>query len=857
MIGSILIVDDSLTVRMDLAEAFEAAGLRVIPCADLASARRALTSEDIRLVVLDVLLPDGDGVDLLRELRATGGLSLPVLMLSTEAEVKDRIRGLTTGANEYVGKPYDTMYVVAKARDLLGAAGEGPDAQATILVIDDSDTYRNRLCDVLNDAGYRTIAAENGKAGLALLADRRPNAVIVDGIMPDMDGATLIRRVRLDAATRGLPCVLLTASEDRGAQVRALDAGADAFVRKDDDMDLILARIAAVMRRYADRPPEQVVSLSGPRKILAVDDSVTYLNELAEALRAEGYEVSLARSGEEALDLLAVQPVDCILMDLVMPGMGGKEACVRIKAATGVRDIPLILLTAHDDRTAMLEGLSAGADDYISKSSEFEVLCARVLAQIRRKQFEDENRRYREELLGRELAASEERSARVLAEARAAMVDELERTIEERTKQLEATIVERRHAERMASVGMLSASIAHEINNPLAIVIGNLELVRLSLNDLMEKGASGRPPENLGGGLAAQMLERLGTTEDPLRDALEAAERVREIVRDLRIFARSDGDSAVAPVDAHKVIESAIRMATNEVRHRARLVRDFGAIPLVRGNESRLGQVFLNLIVNAAQAMPIGQGTDNEIRISTRLEAGDVVVIDVADTGLGIPEDKIDRVFDPFFTTKPAGVGTGLGLAICHRIIGELGGTITVKSTVGKGTTFTVTLKRADATADAPAADTPALAAPPKRASRGRILVVDDEVSLCKTIERIISIDHDVVGVTSAKMALGVIGKGERFDVILSDVMMPEMTGMELFETLDREVPDQARRMIFMTGGAFAPEAAKFIAGRPYPAIEKPFRPSALREAVQTALSELGSAASGEAPARRQAAEGL
>lgn len=832
MIGTVLVVDDSLTVRMDLVEAFEAAGMQAVPAASLAYARHALKTHNIRLVVLDVVLPDGDGVDLLEELRSSKGRSLPILMLSTEAEVKDRIRGLQTGANEYVGKPYDTMYVVTKARELLGAAGISTEAHATILVIDDSETYRKRLAEVLEDAGYRVLTAENGKAGLSMIADRRPNAVIVDGVMPDMDGATLIRRVRLDAAMRALPCVLLTASEDAGAQLRALEAGADAFVRKDDDMDVILARLAAVMRRLADRPLEQVASLSGPRKILAVDDSLTYLNELAAALRAEGYEVSLARSGEEALDLLAVQPVDCILMDLVMPGMGGKEACIRIKAATGVRDIPLILLTAHDDRTAMLEGLSAGADDYISKSSEFEVLCARVLAQIRRKQFEDENRSYREELLGRELAASEERSARVLAEARAAMVDELERKIEERTRELEATIVERRHAERMASVGLLSASIAHEINNPLAVVIGNLELVMLSLNELT-KGSDT---------LAAQMLEKLGTADDPLRDALEAAERVRQIVRDLKIFSRSDSsDDALQPVDLHKVINSTLRMATNEVRHRAKLVKVLGEIPPVQGSELRLGQVLLNLVVNAAQAIPVGQAADNEIKITTFTE-GERVVVEIADTGVGIPADKLDRVFDPFFTTKPAGVGTGLGLAICHRIIVELGGEIGVSSVVGKGTIFRVTLPRAVEAAKAAEAAV-AEKAEAKPARRGRVLVVDDEATLLKTIERILGQEQDVVAVTSARAALDVVGKGERFDVILSDVMMPEMTGMELFATLNELAPDQASRMIFMTGGAFSPEAAKFLNRMGNVSIEKPFRPSAIRAAVQEALQKRGAAA--------------
>jgi two-component system, NtrC family, sensor kinase len=822
---------------MDLAEAFEAAGFDAVPCASLAEAREALATGKADLLVLDAQLPDGDGVDLLRELRDSQSRPLPVLMLSSEAEATGRTGGTSPAADAYIGKPYDAGDVVSKARELLAASRTGAAPEASILIIGDSETYRRRLAEILEAAGYHVLSASNGRAGLAILADRRPSAVIVDGVMPDMDGATLIRRVRLDAATRGLPCILLTASEDTGAQLRALEAGADAFVRKDDEMDVVLARLATVLRRQASHPVGPLTSLSGPRKILAVDDSETYLNEIAEALRHEGYEVLLARSGEEALDLLAVQPVDCILMDLMMPGIGGKEACARIKSAAGVRDIPLILLTAHDDRTAMLEGLSAGADDHISKSSEFEVLCARVLAQIRRKQFEDENRRYREELLEREIAAGEERSARVLAEARAAMVDELQRTIVERTRELEASIVGQRHAERMASVGMLSASIAHEINNPLAIVIGNLELVRLSLTDLASHrqggNDSGDPSEP---SLGTQFLERVGSPDDPLRDALDAAERVRQIVRDLRIFSRSEEEGPRVPVDVRKVLESTFRMASNEVRHRARLVTSLADVPSVEGSESRLGQVFLNLIVNAAQAMPIGQVSDNEIRVSTSLDGKGSVLVEVADTGVGIPEEKLARVFDPFFTTKPAGVGTGLGLAICHRIVTELGGTIAVASVVGQGTTFRVSLPIAANIAgtqeSAPHVPTQVAAS---AASHSRILVVDDEASLCRTIGRILSGRHDVTVATSAIEALTLIETGKRFDLILSDLMMPEMSGMDLHTRLVDIAPGQAACMIFMSGGAFSADAESFLDAQPF-RIEKPFLPSALLGIVDRAL---------------------
>ncbi len=401
--STVLIVDDSLTVRMDLADAFSEAGLEVVPCGTAEEARQAFSSRPIDIIVLDILLPDGDSIELLRELRAGAtGPTPPVLVLSTEAEVKDRIRGLQTGADEFVGKPYDRTYVVAKARELLRLR-QLPEARRrpTILVIDDSPTFREELRAALVAAGHDVSTAPTGEEGLRLAAAIRPTAILVDGVLPGIDGATVVRRLRLDAALRRTPCLMLTASEGKGAEVRALDAGADGYVRKEEEMGVILARVAGLLRSSSATEEERTASVLAPKRILAVDDSVTYLEEVASALRQEGYDVVLAHSGEEALALLAVQPVDCVLLDVMMPGLSGQETCRRIKAAPGTRDIPLILLTAIENREVMIDGLATGADDYISKSSEFEVLKARIAAQLRRRQFEDETRRMRAELYPR------------------------------------------------------------------------------------------------------------------------------------------------------------------------------------------------------------------------------------------------------------------------------------------------------------------------------------------------------------------------------------------------------------------------------------------------------------------------
>jgi PAS domain S-box-containing protein len=404
----VLIVDDSLTVRMDIGEALQSAGFDTVLCADLRSAREALAREGSVLILLDILLPDGDGLDFLKELRISPATAqIPVLLLSTEADAKNRVRGMGAGADEYIGKPYDLGLVVARARALTQAdASGGVGLGRRVLVIDDSVTFRDQLRQSLEGAGYHVREAATGEEGLALAAADRPDAVVVDGILPGIDGPTVVRRLKSDTALRSTRCLLLTGAEGTNDGLRALEAGADAYVRKSEDLGVILVRLAALLRGAIATGGEPSPSLLGPKRLLAVDDSITYLQELGSQLRREGYHVVMASSGEEALELLAAQPVDGILLDLVMPGLSGQDTCKRIKQRAEWRDIPLIMLTARDDRDAMIEGINAGADDYIAKSADFDVLKARLRAQLRRKYFEDENRRIREKLVRTETEAA-------------------------------------------------------------------------------------------------------------------------------------------------------------------------------------------------------------------------------------------------------------------------------------------------------------------------------------------------------------------------------------------------------------------------------------------------------------------
>jgi CheY-like chemotaxis protein len=275
----------------------------------------------------------------------------------------------------------------------------------------------------------------------------------------------------------------------------------------------------------------------------------------------------------------------------------------------------------------------------------------------------------------------------------------------------------------------------------------------------------------------------------------------------------------ISRFELRPVLDSAIQMACNEIRHRAQLVREYGRVPLLEGHPSRLGQVFLNLLVNAAHAIPMGAASEHRVTVRTSCSAGQVR-IEISDTGVGIDPEHLVRLFDPFFTTKPVGQGTGLGLFICKRIVHEHGGELEVESEPGRGSTFRVVLPACERAELAESAHELTPVRPPRRA---RVLVVDDEPGIARSLARALARDHDVSTVTSAREALKRLRDSDSFDAVLCDVMMPEMTGVDLYAELTRLRPEFTRRMLFFTGGAFTPATQEFVQRMGERCLEKPF----------------------------------
>jgi signal transduction histidine kinase/ActR/RegA family two-component response regulator len=390
----------------------------------------------------------------------------------------------------------------------------------------------------------------------------------------------------------------------------------------------------------------------------------------------------------------------------------------------------------------------------------------------------------------------------------------------------------RLQSEKLASIGMLAAGVAHEINNPAAFVLANIEaltghmrLIEDKLREIPDLDAARPALSNL-----------LFEASAILQESKEGMARIQRIVRDLGSFSHADEDVSV-PISVNTAVESALTMLRNELKYRARVEQELRATRMVLASAPRLGQVFLNLISNAVQALEEADVKRNLVRVRS-YDEGDFVVVEVMDNGPGIAPEAAPRIFESFFTTKPRGMGTGLGLPISLGIVRSLGGEIIVESRPGEGATFRV---RIPATAAAPPPRPSVPETTPSRVfSRRRILAVDDEALLLKAYRRMLSDAHELVTALGGPEALALLQKDARFDVVLCDLQMPEMSGMEVHAAVTKRYPALADRFVFVTGGAFSGDARRFLEDAGPAVIQKPFNVNDLLSLVDTIASGKG-----------------
>jgi signal transduction histidine kinase len=571
-------------------------------------------------------------------------------------------------------------------------------------------------------------------------------------------------------------------------------------------------------------PPRAAEDASGQppanRRVLVVDDNraihgdfrkvlgetsheQSALAELEAALfgqappraRLEPFLIDSAYQGQEARALVeqardAGKPYAVAFVDMRMPpGWDGVETAERLWEVDP--ELQIVICTAYSDYSweELLGKLEAYADRFLILKKPFDHVEVRQLATSL-------SRKWTLARQARERAAELE----TLVRERTATIREAHERLQREVTQRHRMEAQLRRAQKLEALGRLAAGIAHEINNPLAFVIANLQYVR----EAMEL-----PPEKL----AHAPFEELSSA---LAEACVGGDRIKQIVRDLKAFAQPH-DESLAIVDVRPVLDFSLKMTASEIRRRAQLVTHFDEVPAVWAISGRLEQVFVNLLVNAAQAIEPGAVDRNQIRVTVRKLDEDVAV-EIADSGAGIAAANLERIFDPFFTTKPVGVGTGLGLSICHSIVTAFGGDLTVESQEGKGSTFRVILPSAARQEPRAGHSSGPLA---RTSEPARILVVDAEPTVAKAIRRVLS-GHKVQTADGGIGALALLAE-ERFDLVLYDVMTSDLSAPEMWRRMQELGAGLERRLALTVAGALAPDVTKLVADSGVPCVDKPF----------------------------------
>jgi PAS domain S-box-containing protein len=757
----ILVVEDDPLQREVMRRELAGQGHDVLAVGDAEVAVVAHAQTPFELLVIDWLLPGMDGLRLVQRLRSLpGGDAVFTIVVTARNRPEDLQRVLDSGADDYMAKPFDAASLLTRVR------------------IGERRLARQRMHEVDREALVRT------QVEFRRVIERSPLGVV---------------------ARRGADIVY-----SNGAAARILDTPRGELIGA-NFFELVAPEFREVMERRAQRFDRSGAAPPPIETVLVRRDGRRIVARVIPVTRAtyDGHEVSYimiedvtARTGAERRLRMTQFSVDRAAESILWVDSSGLLTYANAAAGDllGYAPVSLIGRRWHD--------LDVDADEGHWSPWVAKLVSTGTLRYDTR--MRDRNAR----LVQVEISAS------ALQFDGETFVVIAARDLRERDRLRENL----QRAERLASVGSLAAGVAHEINNPLAYVMANLEL--------------------LSEGLVKAPLDAILRTRftELVDGCIDGAGRVRRIVGDLRSFARQRED-ATGACDVHRALDSAIGIADNQVRHRARLVRSYGPHAVVNADEGRLTQVFVNLLVNAAQAMPEGRGDEPAITVTTATSQPGWVAVAVADTGVGIAPELVDRIFEPFFTTKAQGEGSGLGLSVCHGIVTQLGGRIEVTTALGVGSTFRVLLpciEQLPASVVEPAE----FVAPISAAIGLRVLVVDDEPLIGESVRRAL-VDHDVAVAHSGADAIMMCERSD-YDLVLCDLMMPGLSGIDVFETVRARRPELAGRFVFMTGGAFTPKARSFLERHEGESLSKPFALKELRAlAARWSVASVNDVASG------------